>query len=189
MPENNNVVSIYPPFVVDPMVNNVNMRPMPGHSSYFRGTPASYTSPTGMLLEQPQGSGQHVHALGEVEHPAQQESEQETEQPVDLAAQSPDPTEHPEVEKTGAARSISRPTDVKAEPDGEQLKLSAEVAPDEDTKKLVFHVDGKQAAVVDTTGGHVEVTIPVAPGDHEVRAFAFTGEKSGPWSESVSVKV
>jgi hypothetical protein len=99
------------------------------------------------------------------------------------------PTEHPEVEKTPAVRSLSRPTDIKAVAEGDNLKLSATAVSGEDTKKIVFHVDGKQAAVLDTEGGDVEVTVPAAPGEHEVRAFAFTGEKSGPWSESVSVTV
>lgn len=101
-----------------------------------------------------------------------------------------DPTTHPEVEKTAAIRSLSRPTDVSAEVlEGGMVKLGATVVPDEDTKKLVFHMDGHQVGVVDTTGGRIEFDLPVDEGDHEVRAFAFTGEKSGPWSESVSFHV
>lgn len=162
-----------PPFYPDPLLSNVNFRPMPDDENYFEGVAEGYESPADLYSEVPP--------------PFLQDSDEQPNQ--DEGESQPDPTEAPIVEKPPVLRDLSKPENLSAEVVDGKLRLSASVPEGEDVHKLVFHVDGKQAAVCDDDGGAATVDVTVEPGEHKVRAFTYTGTRSGPWSETITVVV
>lgn len=174
-----------PPFYPDPLLSNVNFRPMPDDPDYFLGAPLDYDSPSELYVEVPppvsdEASSDETSSgdAGDATPDNSGASEQSSEQPQQQQPQQQEPA-------------LDAPTDVTADAlDDTRLRLSATPPPGQGVTKIVFYVDGKQAAVVDaTTSGTATTTIVSTPGEHAVRAFAYTGSKSGPWSETVSVTV